>query len=225
MSFWSEAAGKPQVETGGDFPSLPDKKWFSSRTTTEEHGGAKPTIKTVPTKDGDVFQFNIGLIADGSEADVDARMKGQFCFFSAWITPNPESSDKDNLISGRLTGFLNSIYATGIALDEKDKKKRAGLRWQATIGELEKIATEEGLTLDQFDGPSNFIAAVAITDLQKNSKRVLFKSRTRTFKKKDGTQGSSVEVGAYEDAVQENLDKRKVSSFEDRGTEGGGTTF
>ncbi len=225
MSFWSDAAGKPQVEGGSDFPSLPAKKWFSARNATNDNGGARPTIKEIPFKNGDTgYQFNVGLIVDGSEADVSEKMNGQFCFFSAWTSPNPEGSDAENMISGRLTGFLNALYATGVGLDEKDKAKRADKRWQVTVGALQRIAEDKGLTEDQFSSPDTFIAAVAIADLQENSKRVLFKTRSRTYKKKDGGEGEEISVGAYEDAVADNIEKRSVTVFEERGTEGG-TSF
>lgn len=221
MSFWTDAASKPQVESQGDFPTLPPGKWYNSNTTTGENGEAKPRIRKVDFKNGDhAFEFNVGLIVNGGERDVDTKFKGQFCFFTSWTSPNPKGDQADNLLSGRLTGFLNAIYANGVAVDEKDKEVKAQERWQVTIKALQAIAEDKGLTEDQFPSPDVFIAAVAIADMQENSHQVLFKTRSESYKTKEGVEKTSIKVGAYEDAVEVNLDKRKVSLFEDRGTDG-----
>jgi hypothetical protein len=230
-SFWSDAADKPQIEGGQEFEDLPVKFWFSASTATVENGESRPRIVEIaPKQEGGetIHKFNAGLIVDGAESGkVDPKFEGRYCFFSSWIRPNPEGPEVGNYISGRLTGFLNAIYATGIALDEEDKEKRAQLRWQATMGELSKVAAENELKLEDYPDEGLYIAAVAITDLQQNSKKVLFKTRGRSYKDKQGKERVNVEVGAYEDCVQANLMNRSVVSFDAMGTEGAkpGTSF
>lgn len=222
MSFWDEASGKPQIEGGQDFENLPEGIWFSAMNTTQENGEARPrVVEIAPKEEGGetIHKINIGLIANGAEAGkVDPKFEGRYCFFSSWVKPNPEGKEAGNFLSGKLTGFLNAIYAPGIGLDEEDDGKKAALRWQATMGALRKVAEANDLKAEEYDDPSLYIAAVAVVDLRENPKKILFKTRGRKYKDKQGKERVNIEVGSYEDCVPKNLEKRGVVSFDSMGT-------
>lgn len=216
MSFWEEAAGTPQVE-GGGFSDLPANVWFGGTTTTDENGGARPKIAEVAFDERTTHKLSFGVIVDaGEKGKAEANCNGRFCFAEAWVDPNPKGDDKNNLVSGRLTGLLNSLYASGVAVDVEDTEERANQRWQETIRQLAQIADREGLTLEQYEGDKGlYLAAVALADLQQNSKRILFKTSGK--KDKNDPKIIRIKVGAFEDAIEANETKRGVVSFDDAG--------
>jgi hypothetical protein len=207
------------------FENLPPGAWCIGRTATKDAGNAGPRIRMVESKKpesaGQVFHFfEIGLSCMGGDGKVDSKKHNKkMCFFSSGVTKGPKEKH-NGAISGRLTGFLNGCFATGVGSDippgksEQEKlaagAARAKARWAVTMNCLKKTAEEHPeCSLQAYGGNyALLLGGLAVAALQEESRVVLFLTRKRS----GGYEG--VEVGSFEDYTPSNTVNRKVSAFE-----------
>lgn len=229
MIDWKSAAETPVDENTG-FEELPPGAWCAGATATIANGGAAPSVKLNTVKSGDrkgerYYTFNVGLLVKGGDKVLDAgKHKDRYIFFSSSVHPFEEegSQGPKALLAGRLVGFINSLYATGVGLDEKDKKVRSALRWRATIArlaEIEKAHPEFGgdPAINEITGQPDTgltLLQLVIAGIENDSKMVLFK--TGLSKTKPGYD-PRVEIKQFEDFVAANTTERKVQLFDAMG--------
>jgi hypothetical protein len=229
MIDWKSAAETPVDEQTG-FEELPAGAWCVGATATLENGGASPTMKLKSFNDTDrgrvqYYAFNVGLLVKGGDSVLDPnKHKDRYMFFSSSVHPrdDDEGTAAKSLLHGKVVGFLNAMFAPGVALDEKDKKVRAGLRWRITLSklaEVEKAHPEIGgdSAINEITGLADTglaIMQLAIAGIENDSKLVLFK--TGLSKKRAGYE-QRVEVKQFEDAVAQNYKERKVQLFDAMG--------
>ena len=152
-----------------------------------------------------------------------------FLFLDSFIEPSEKELEHnpDKILAGRFTGLLNSLFSGGIGAEydspkgSPEQKKAAGAkrtdeRWRNTVKCLAKVADEEGLDVDGFDGSlANFLAGVAVAALQSESKTLLAKTRQRKYTKDGEQKLAPTDAGTIEDYTQANAKKRGVVWFPD----------
>jgi hypothetical protein len=202
-----EQALQDVPEEGGQFEDLPLNCWILGRTATEENGGAAPGIRE-NDKPQIWHAFKVGLIALGGDAKIEERTHGgRMAFFDTSLT----DKDKPGKLGGRITGFLNAVFAVGV--DSPDKQERHAKRWGLTLEALKQGAKDGDLSFDQFEAQKErgvdpmplFLTSCAVEAMKKESRTILFKLGKS---KKD-----YIEVKAFEDDTQENRQKRHVVPF------------
>lgn len=219
MGIWEGIADAEAPEYQGR-EELPEKQFFVMQTATKEDGGAAAQIregKGQDPPDSTTYQFNIGLRAVGG-APANRKHKNGMLFFEAWVMPSDEGNDKNALLSGRLTGFLNAVFSSGIALDIKDDKARAQARWRHTAQVLAAAQAKRPeiipeAYIDKNTGQQSvalFVAGCAVAALEDEARKLIVKTKTRNFKKRDGTAGSKIEIGTFEDFVPAHATNRGV---------------
>lgn len=221
MSVWDDLANA-KVEESTGFPDLPEKAWVFAKTCTAEHGGAAPGIKPIKKKDGtETHQFVLGLICQGGDAAIKKSHVGTYAFLQPWVKPDPTGTDAKLLLSGKLTGFLNAIFACGVGLELKEEE-RAPVRWRRTVAVLqEAVKARPEITPEAYGGDlALFIGACAVVALGEKSYPVLFKTRLEKYDTRDGEKRERMGVGAIEDAIPANFAARKIQVFGDEGTSG-----
>jgi hypothetical protein len=214
-SFWQGLADNAPAESP-QYEELPEGAWVLLRTADETNGKAAPEVRVSTTGKGDeLLKFNLGLLAVGGDAKLDAaKHQNSTVFMDFFVRPGEKELQHQpgKALGGRLTGFLNAIFAGGVAADEKDEKVRSTVRWRKTIAELSQRSG--GLTPDQYQGDMPvFIAAVAAQALKNEPRTLLGKTKREVFDRKDGGKGSKVVVGSFEDATEANMKKRSVVEF------------
>lgn len=227
---WKQASEAPVEEQTG-FEDLPAGAWVIGATATTQNGGAAPSVRKKKFKDDngntrEYYAFNVGLLVKGGDTVLDPdRHKDRYTFFSAPVHPRDDDdapSGPKGLMSGRLTGFLNAIFAQGVALDEKDKKERAQKRWQVTLQkltEVEKLHPEmdAGAVMNDITGQPDLalgLLSLAIAAIENDSKPILFK--TGLSKKRPGSE-QRTEIKQFEDYAPKNVADRKVKMFDQVG--------
>lgn len=201
---------------------LPPNAWVLVETATESNGNAAPKVevfegKADPTKT--YTKLKMGLLAVGGDSNIKREVHNRgMLFVDVFVHPGAKEAERSKgkaWIAGRLTGFLNTLFASGVAEDEKDSVARSRARWQATAGVLQRAAEDEGLHVEQYDGDkAKFTAAVAAKALQKETRRLLVRTELGDeYKGKRRT-----EVASFEDATPANMAKRKVEEFAEEAT-------
>lgn len=227
MIDWKAAAEAPVTEQTG-YDELPPKVWCIGATATTENGGAAPAVTLKTFNDSErgrvqYYRFNCGLLVKGGEAALDEKFNDRFMFFASSVHPRDDDDDQGpkSLLHGKVTGFLNAIYAAGVALGEKDRKKKALERWQVTLQRLMEIEKQHpeltGQPINELTGQPDTglaIMQLAIAGIENDSKLLLFK--TGMSRKREG-QEQQVQVTQFEDYVPENCTDRKVRLFAAQG--------
>ena len=235
MIDWKSAAEAPVDEQTG-FEELPAGAWCAGATATAENGGAAPNVKLNTIKTGEqkgrrYYSFNVGLLVKGGDKVLDPnKHKDRYIFFSSSVHPrdDDDTPGPKSLLAGKLVGFINALYATGVGLDEKDKKVRSQLRWRATtakLAEIEKLHPELGgdMAINEITGQPDTgltILQLVIAGIENDSKMVIFK--TGMSKSKPGYE-PRVEIKQFEDFVAANTTERKVQLFDAMGVTVPGT--
>lgn len=226
MGIWDGIADAEAPEYQGR-EDLPEKQHFVMQTATKEDGGAAAQIREREGNDppgSTIYQFNIGLRAIGGKPE-NRKHKNGMLFFETWVMPSDEGTDKNALLSGRLTGFLNAVFSSGIGLDIKDEKARAQARWRHTTQVLAAVQARRPeivpeAYIDKNTGQQStalFVAGCAVAALEEESRKLIIRTKLRTFNKKDGSKGSNIEVGTFEDFVPANATNRGVVLFDQEG--------
>lgn len=225
---WKEAADS-HVEEQAGFEDLPPGLWVIGATAVSENGGAAPSVALKTFTDSErgrvqYYRFGVGLLTKGGEKALDPKYKDRFMFFQSSVHPRDDDDDKGpkGLLHGKLTGFLNAIFAPGVALDEKDKKVRAQARWKVTIAKLMEIEKQHpeldaSSTINEITGQPDTglaIMQIAIAAIENDSQMILFK--TGLSKKAPGRE-QRVEIKNFEDYVPQNCTERKVQLFDAAG--------
>lgn len=226
VDIFDTLAAETPTETSG-MVDLPVDAMILMRTSTSKDGTGKTaarteffeekTIKPGQTLLRTFYQFRTGLIAIGGDDKCNPKdVKGKYLFMDAFIHPG-EKENVSQTLSGKLTGFFNSLFAAGVQTKErksKDKEvqKAASMaRWQATIAFLRKIATEKGLSVKQYDNDkARFVSGLAVAALEDSPRVVLVK--TGMVKRRDGEK--EVGIKSIEDATAETMAEMKVELFE-----------
>lgn len=225
---WKQASEAPVEEQTG-FDELPPGAWIIGATATIKNGGAAPQRKLATMKDKDGmrqwYTFNVGLLVKGGDSVLDAaKHKDRYIFFQCSVHPrdDDEGTGPKTLMSGRLTGFLNAIFARGVALEEKDRKLKAQARWQVTLqklAEIEKLHPEmdAGAVINELTNEPDLalgLLSLAIAGIENDSQMILFK--TGLSKKRPGYEPRT-EIKQFEDCVNANVAERKVRMFDQEG--------
>ena len=226
MGLWDGIAEAEAPEYQGR-EDLPPKEFFVMQTATKEDGGAAAQIREREgsEKGSTIYQFNIGLRAVGGKEE-HRKFKNGMLFFECWVTPSDEGADKNALLSGRLTGFLNAVFSSGIAADVKDDKERARLRWRNTTQALAAVQQRRPEIIPEAYTDKNtgqqsmalFVAGCAVAALEEQAYSLLVKTKQSNFTKRDGTKGSKIEVGSFEDFTPATaLARGKLALFDQAG--------
>jgi hypothetical protein len=217
-------------EDRGAPEDLPVNTWVVVKTATKEQGGAGPCVRTNTTKEGVEFKkFNVGLMCVGGAAGVISQQhNNRMVYFDAPVAP--WEGDK-GIISGRLAGFFNALFACGVAEGEKNTEKRSAARWGATMAVLKKVQAASpaidgvAVTLESYGGDkARYLVGLATAYLLENSKTLLIK--TTQNKNKSTGEIYGVKVGSFEDFTAANVEKRKCGLLEGvEAPKAGGITF
>ena len=225
MDLFDQMAAEPQEEQQ-PFEELPADAWVLMKTATKDNGGAAPLVRADEDKkktnaDGTPVvyrKFNVGLYTLGGDAKILDRHRNKSVFLNCFILPGEEELKRNPsaLLGGRVVGVLNTLFATGVATEEKDAKVRSAARWTHTMGLLKGVLAEHPeCTLDQYEGSKGrLIAGVAVLALQDQSRLILVKTKKYSYESRDGEKKSRIEPGTFEDATTENIEKRKVRVLE-----------
>lgn len=143
--FWAEMAAAPPPPEAV-FEQLPVGFYYVGRCATAASGSWAPMIRTVeydsrrePGQKVVARFFEIGLEVVGGEAKVEPRLAGRWQRWDAAVWPG-EREDQSHPLSGRLTGFLNAVFAAGVASEEKDAAVKTAARWAATDRTLRAVS-------------------------------------------------------------------------------------
>jgi hypothetical protein len=234
MGFDFEAARQEVVpeERAGFGDDVPIGVWLLGTTPDNPESGWAPKqaegqYKKGPKAGEAFYKFRTGFRVIGGEPKVDEKFAGRFVAFEAFIHPSTENGE-DGLLSGRMTGFINTMFSSGVGSDLVTKgmaaeakkaaeRKRVELRLKNTFEALRQAEEQNALDVNEFDGDSGrFLVGCAVAALDSKPRVVLFKSVADNFKTADGTQVNRVKVGSFEDATPENLAARKVRWFDER---------
>jgi hypothetical protein len=202
----------PDESQGNTTEDLPAKVWALGTTCTEKDGGWKPRIAKFDTKNGTLYKLEVSYNTLGGEADKVDPKKHRYA-----RTPHSvfihDKNDRDRP-APQLVGLLNSLFSAGIGAGE-DKEVAKRQRWANTVQTLREVADLYGYTPEQTDDDiPKFIAMCAVEKLKEESFQLLIKPTTRQYKKKDGSQGEQTQVSQFEDATEENIQARKIVTFE-----------
>lgn len=228
--LFDEMSDEPQEEQQ-PFEELPADAWVLMKTATSENGGAAPQVRTDESKkernaDGSPVlfrKFNVGLYTIGGDDKILPKHRNKTLFFSTFVLPSAEDTKRNPalVLGGRLVGFLNAIFAKGVADAPENHKKdalkeRAAARWKATIEKLRPVWKEHPeATPEAYQGSrGRLLAYVACCALEHESHLVLVKTRKGKPYDRDGEMVSRIEAGMIEDATPENIAKRKVRLLE-----------
>jgi hypothetical protein len=230
MDIFDTLAAESPSESSG-MADLPVDAVVLMRTSTKKDGTGKTAprveffiekqLKPGQSELRTFYQFRTGLIAIGGDDKCNAKEhKGKYLFFDAFIHPG-EKENVSQTLSGKLTGFLNNIFAMGVQTKErkgkdKDAVKSAGMaRWQATIAFLRKVAVEKGLSVKQYDNDrARFVSGLAVSAIEDSPRVILVK--TGNIKQRNPGDGPAYQVGikSIEDATPEMIAELKVELFE-----------
>ena len=227
MLDWKSAADAPVEEQAG-FDDLPPGVWVAGATATQANGGAAPTVKLETTKSGEnrgrkYYSFGVGLLTKGGDPGLKAEYKDRYMFFRSSVHPwEADEPGPKALLNGKLTGFINALFAAGTALDEKDKKVRAQIRWRATLDKLAEIEKahpeiDGSNTRNEITGELDMglaILQLVIAGIENDGRLILFK--TGMSKARPGYE-SRVEIKQFEDCVPARMTERKVVLFDAAG--------
>lgn len=209
--FWDLARTAP-IEPPPEREDLPTGKWLICHTASAENGGWAASVKQQEGKSGPFYKFRIGLACQGGEAGIVKAHAGRYCGFESFIEPG--QYDGGNPIAGRLMGFLNSAFSSGVAAEEKDAKARAQERWHNTLAALQAAAEANALDPSAYPNPAIFLATCAKFALDATSHVVLVKTNQRSYEKDGEKKLGPVEAGTVEDYTVANVAKRKVTVLE-----------
>ena len=230
-------AAKHIPDEGPQFESLPAGAWVLGRTATKENGKAAPEVRTFdinkgPNAGGVFYKFSVGLLAEGGDKALKPKKhRNGLVFFGQSVHPGPQEPDKMTL-SGRLTGFLNSVFGPGIGVDEEDEERHK-LRWHNTLKVLGKVRDDNSISVEDYvtytDGVGDdekrlkyedldegqrkytdalYFAGIAVVALEDESRKILFKTR------KD-SKTDRIVPAQVEDDIEAHRMKRKVTEFEE----------
>lgn len=142
--FWAQMAAAPPPPEAS-FEQLPVGLYYVGRCATAQNESWRPKVRTVeydsrrnPGEKVVMRFFEIGLEVVGGEEKVDQRLAGRWQRWDAAVWPG-DREDQSHPISGRLTGFLNAVFAGGVASDEKDAAVKTAARWAATMRTLKAV--------------------------------------------------------------------------------------
>lgn len=228
--FWDKMAEDAPVEST-PFEELPVDVWFLGRTATLQNGGAAPKVRTQETKNGDMRKLSMGLYVEGGGPGSEEKHKGRVCFMEVFVEPATKDRDGNPVtnpapLSGQMQGFLNTVFASGVGAQEKDRKLRSAERTKVTMECLRQVAAAHPeVNLAAYNGNrGRFMAGLAVTALGEQAHRVLFKTKLNAFKsKQSGEMVKKTIPDEFEDASPENMVRRGITVF--AGGEDGMVTF
>jgi hypothetical protein len=213
-----------------EFATLPRGAWVLVQPITTEDSAWAPELREVKAgTDGErswegYWNFSCGLRAIGGDSKCDPTHFGAYTRFKAGINPT-DKDPADAIISGKLLGFLNAIFAPGIEGDPA--------RGAASFAVIKAAAEASGMEEDQYDSLARFVAAAARQAIIDGATRqLLVKIGHRKFKTEsdqgDQKSGIGVQVQLVEDATDEAMAENKVAIFDnatEAAAESAGQTF
>ena len=220
QSFWEQLASNPPEERGG-YEDLPADSYVVVRTAGEENGKAAPEVRVQEIKRGEragetFRQFSVGLITVGGDSKIQESIhNNKMIYMSSYLEPSEKelAHSPDQKVAGRFMGFLNALFASGVAEGTKDAKARSAARSSKTFSVLQKVAQETGLALSDYEGnTARYLAGLTVKALLAEPRKLSIKTKLRTYEN-DGEKRNQIEVGSYEDFSAANVAKRKITVF------------
>lgn len=217
---------------GSEFSTLPKGAWVLVQPVTSEDSSWGPALDTIDSGSDEesgrtwdcYLRFGVGLRAIGGDKLCNPTHLGAYARFKASINPT-EKDPNGAIISGKLTAFLNAIFASGIDGDSA--------RGAASFKVIKAAAEKTGMEEDQFDSAAEFLASAARQAIIDGAPRqLLIKIGHRKFKTESDSDGEktgvAIEVRLVEDATAELMAQHKVAVFDNAkevAAESAGTTF
>ena len=221
MTDWAKLQAGMEVGEeykGSEFATLPKGAWVLVQPVTSEESSWAPALDEIDggsdeqsgrTWDG-YTRFGVGLRAIGGDSKCNPTHFGAYARYKTGIDPT-EKDPSGAIISGKLTAFLNAIFAPGIEGD--------AARGTASFEVIKAAAEASGMDESQFDSAALFMATAARQAIIDGAPRqLLIKIGHRKFRTESDTgdekSGVSVEVRLVEDATDELLAEHGVEIFD-----------
>lgn len=224
--FWEDQAAADVIEREPVTQDIPAKKWYVGKTAIGSGAAAK--LRSFEGKNGDnagktFWLLATGFVVHGAESTVDPRNNGQYCFGEWFIHPHPKEIEENGAgaaVSNRFLGMLNSVFSPGVGENfvaelpdkptaeqrETAAKARSKARWGNTLKVLAARAEIKGLTVaDYSNDGALFIAQMAVEELNDEARFVLFYTKTKGRKLKDGETRTETIVSTIKDCTPVSL--------------------
>ncbi len=205
-----------ETSLGRDFEDLPTKVWVRVRCAPEGTGAAAgvETFGGQPDEQGNPraawHRLKVGLIPIGAEQSVVKKP-----YSSLFVRMDPCEYQQPGVVSKRMMGFINALFAPGTPHNSPERQKTA-------LDVLKLHGEEAGVGPEGYaDGPT-YLAALAAVGMGKQTPTLLVKTMLRKGKaytdRETGEQRQGkdqITVGDFEDDTPANRTARGIVDWEE----------